>query len=317
MSLPPASSRLSPFDSIQAFCAALRDELTAENGRVPGAADLRRYYRRLLLDNGALDPLGVYGYASRLLPLLEVARGAGRPVTALDCGCGYGTEALLLGLEGVTVTGVDAVPERVAIAKSRVPFYERRTERPLGVDYVSADILRFLEKGPQVDIIWALEAISHIHPLEAFLALACDRLNPGGFLVTSDPNALNPLARYRAYRIRGAHGLRTRVKASGEAGGVPVVEAVERVFPVGAYVRKLAQAGFRVTRIEMSGFLAASLIPRGWHRNARVCGAAVAIQRAWQRLPLLRYAGMNFTVVAGKAGAAPAGTGGAGCASSS
>lgn len=317
MSLPPASLRLSPFESIQAFCGTLRDELTVENGRGPGAADLCRYYRRLLLDDGALDPLGVYGYASRLLPLLEVARGAGRPVTALDCGCGYGTEALLLGLEGASVTGVDAEPERVAIARSRVPFYERRAERPLGVDFVHADILRFLERGPRVDIIWALEAISHIHPLEAFLALAFDRLNPGGLLVTSDPNALNPLARYRAYRIRGAHGLRTRVKAPGEAGGAPVVEAVERVFPVGTYVRTLAQAGFRVTRIEMSGFLAASLIPRAWHRHAKVCGAAVAIQRAWQRLPLLRYAGMNFTVVAGIAGAAPTGTEGAGCASSS
>ena len=193
-SAPP---RLSPFDSVQAFCAALRDELAGGNGREPSAADLRRYYRRLLLADWDAGPSGAGRYASRLLPLVEAARGAAGQVTALDCGCGFGTESLLLGLEGVAVTGVDAVPERVEVARARVPFYERRAGRPLGVRFASADILRYLEGVPRVDLIWALEAISHIHPLEDFLTLAFDRLSPGGLLVTSDPNALNPLARYR------------------------------------------------------------------------------------------------------------------------
>jgi len=290
----------SPFDSIQAFCGALRDELAGGNGCEPAAAALRRYYRRLLMADGTLDPLGVHGYASRLLPLVETVRGARGPVTALDCGCGYGTEALLLGLEGVEVTGVDAVPERVEVARGRVPFYERRAGRSLAVRFAGADILRYLGGVTRVDLIWALEAVSHIHPLEEFLALAFDKLSPGGLFVTSDPNALNPLARYRAYRIRGAPGLRTRVKAVDPAADSPVVEAVERIFPAGAFVKKVTGAGFRVTRVEWSGFLAASLIPEAWHRNVAVCRAAIAIQRVFQRAPVVRHTGMNYTVVAHK-----------------
>lgn len=313
-SVPPQRA---PLDSIQAFCGMLRDELAGGNGRESEAADLRRYYHRLLLRDGTLDPLGVYGYASRLLPLVEVVQGAAGPLTALDCGCGYGTESLLLGLSGAAVTGIEAVPERVALARARVSFYEQRAQRSLDVRYANANVLRFLEGVSRVDIIWALEAISHIHPLENFLALAFDKLNPGGFLITSDPNALNPLARYRAYRTRGTHGLRTRVKAVDPEVGTPVVEAVERIFPVRGFVKKVTHAGFRVTRIDLSGFMAASLIPERWHRSTTIYGLAIGIQRGLQRMPALRHAGMNFTVVARKAGATSTGSGPGGCASSS
>ena len=292
--------RLPPYEAVQAFCELLKEELDYRSAHCLDAQDLRRYYRNLFLTDGTLSPLGVHGYASRLAPALLSLREAGPNVRLLDAGCGYGTEALLFALSGAEVTGVELVPERAALARSRLSFYQSHTSASFSIQFVNADVMRYLEGTGSFDIIWAMESISHIHPLEAFLSLAHKSLSPGGLLITSDPNALNPIARYRACRIRGAPRYTLRMKARDPGSGTPVYEAVERILSALDYARRLSETGFKVTQVAMSGFLAASFVPRSLHRSKLVFSLLTSLQRILQALPILRLMGTVYTVVAQK-----------------
>lgn len=288
----------SPYEAVQAFWKLLKEELDYSHGL--DAQALRHYYRNLFLADGTLSPLGVYGYASRLAPVMLSLRGAESPVRLLDAGCGYGTESLLFALSGADVTGVDLVPERVELARSRLGFYQNHSSYPLSIRFINADIMRYLKRAGAVDIIWTLEAISHIHPLETFLSLAHQSLSPGGLLITSDPNALNPIVLYRAYRIRSALRYTLRMKAKDPDSGAPVYEAVERILSVLDYARRLKNAGFEIRQVTVSGFLASSLVPLSLHTSKLLFTLLTSLQSMFQALPLLRLMGANYTIVAQK-----------------
>ncbi len=292
--------KICPYEAVQAFCELLREELDFRSAYGLDAHALRRYYRNQFLADGAPSPLGVYGYASRLAPALLSIGKSGPNVKLLDAGCGYGTEAILFALSGAEVTGVELVPERVVLARSRLSFYESFASTSFSIQFVNADVIRYLESERPFDIIWAMEAVSHIHPLENFLSSAHQSLAPGGLLVTSDPNALNPIALYRACRIRGAPRPTLRVKARDPGSGTPVYEAVERIFSVLDYDRKLRKAGFNVTGIAMSGFIGSSFVPLSFHKNDFIFSLLTSFQRMLQSLPILRLMGTVYTVVAQK-----------------
>ena len=292
--------QLSPHEAVQAFCELLGDELNCRSAHDLDALALRRYYRNLFLTDGTLSPLGIHGYASRLASALLAVREAEPPARLLDAGCGYGTESLLFALSGADVTGVELISERVELARSRISFYQNRVSAPLSIQFVNADVMRYLERTQPFDIICTIEAISHIHPLETFLSLAHRSLSPGGLLITSDPNALNPIALYRAYRIRGAARYTVRKKAEDPGDGAPVYEAVERISSAPGYARRLMRAGFKVRHIAMSGFLASSFVPPSFHRSKLVLALLTSLQRILQALPILRLMGTVYTVVAQK-----------------
>jgi 2-polyprenyl-3-methyl-5-hydroxy-6-metoxy-1,4-benzoquinol methylase len=295
--------RLSPHEAIQTFCELLRDELDYRSTHGLGTQDLQRYYRNLFLEDSTLSPLGVYGYASRLAPALLSLKEAQSAVRLLDAGCGYGTESLLFASLGADVTGVELVSERVELARSRVSFYQSHLERgraPFSIHFSNTDVIRYLERSAPFDIIWTMEAISHIHPLETFLSLAYRHLSPGGLLIISDPNGLNPIALYRAYRIRGTPRHTLRIKANDPDSGTPVYEAVERILPVPGLTWRLKDAGFEVRRVAVSGFLASSLVPPALHRDKLVFTLLTSLQRMLQALPILRMMGTVYTAVAQK-----------------
>jgi 2-polyprenyl-6-hydroxyphenyl methylase/3-demethylubiquinone-9 3-methyltransferase len=100
--------------------------------------------------------------------------------TALDVGCGAGLLAEPLARLGATVTGIDAAPEVIAVAR------DHAAERGLDIDYrVSA--IEALEG--RFDLVTCMEVIEHVADPAAFLASLAQRLAPGGLLVLSTPNA--------------------------------------------------------------------------------------------------------------------------------
>ena len=100
--------------------------------------------------------------------------------TALDVGCGAGLLAEPLARLGATVTGLDAAPALIAIAR------EHAAGQGLEIDYRAGE-LEGLEG--QFDLVTCMEVIEHVADPAAFVRALARHLTPGGLLIMSTPNA--------------------------------------------------------------------------------------------------------------------------------
>lgn len=103
---------------------------------------------------------------------------AGR--TALDVGCGAGLLAEPLARLGARVTGVDAAPENIAVARAHA------AGAGLEIDYHQGE-LAALGLGT-FDLVTCLEVIEHVADKPAFIAQLAAHLAHDGLLVLSTPN---------------------------------------------------------------------------------------------------------------------------------
>jgi 2-polyprenyl-6-hydroxyphenyl methylase/3-demethylubiquinone-9 3-methyltransferase len=99
---------------------------------------------------------------------------------ALDVGCGAGLLCEPLARLGAEVTGVDAAPESIAVAR------EHAAARGRAVDYRSGE-LAALGLG-RFDLVTGMEVLEHVADKPAFVAQLAAHLAPGGLLVLSTPN---------------------------------------------------------------------------------------------------------------------------------
>jgi 2-polyprenyl-6-hydroxyphenyl methylase/3-demethylubiquinone-9 3-methyltransferase len=100
--------------------------------------------------------------------------------TALDVGCGAGLLAEPLARLGASVTGLDASPELIAVAREHA--------RAQGLDpHYRAGELAELEG--EFDLITCMEVIEHVADPAAFLSQLAKRLASDGLLILSTPNA--------------------------------------------------------------------------------------------------------------------------------
>src|SRR5689334_24092552 len=100
--------------------------------------------------------------------------------TALDVGCGAGLLAEPLARLGAKVTGIDASPEVIAVARDHV------AEGGLEIDYRAGDVQ---DLRGRFDLITAMEVIEHVADPAAFLKALAERLAVNGVLIMSTPNA--------------------------------------------------------------------------------------------------------------------------------
>ena len=105
-----------------------------------------------------------------------------RPLTgkrALDVGCGAGLLAEPLARMGASVTGIDAAPELIAVAKAHAEAAELTIDyRAIGVEALDG----------LFDLITAMEVIEHVADPGNFVRALAARLAPGGLLLLSTPN---------------------------------------------------------------------------------------------------------------------------------
>ena len=99
---------------------------------------------------------------------------------ALDVGCGAGLLTEPLARLGAAVTGIDASPELIAVAK------EHAARQGLAIDYRAGE-LEAVEG--QFDLITCMEVIEHVADPAAFVGALARRLAPEGLLIMSTPNA--------------------------------------------------------------------------------------------------------------------------------
>lgn len=100
--------------------------------------------------------------------------------TALDVGCGAGLLAEPLARLGAKVTGIDASPDVIAVAR------EHSASVGLEIDYRIGGVENL--KGT-FDLVTAMEVIEHVADPGTFLKALSLRLAPGGLLIMSTPNA--------------------------------------------------------------------------------------------------------------------------------
>jgi 2-polyprenyl-6-hydroxyphenyl methylase/3-demethylubiquinone-9 3-methyltransferase len=100
--------------------------------------------------------------------------------SALDVGCGAGLLAEPLARLGATVTGIDAAPEVIAVAR------EHAAGQGLQIDYRVGDVQQLVGT---FDLVTSMEVIEHVADPGAFLKALAARLAPGGLLIMSTPNA--------------------------------------------------------------------------------------------------------------------------------
>jgi len=100
--------------------------------------------------------------------------------TALDVGCGAGLLTEPLARLGANVTGIDASPQMIAVAR------DHAAASGLQIDYRAGDVQ---ELGGRFDLITAMEVIEHVAEPAAFVRGLAKRLAANGLLILSTPNA--------------------------------------------------------------------------------------------------------------------------------
>ncbi len=195
------------------------------------------------------DPKGSSAMLHRLNPVrLGFVRGAidahfgtvaseRRPLagkSVLDVGCGAGLLCEPLARLGGAVTGVDAAPENIAVAKAHAG------QSGLTIDYRAGE-LSVQGLGP-FDVVTSVEVIEHVADPAAFVHQLAAHLSAGGLMILSTPNRT---AASRLFLVEAAERL----------GQVPRgTHDWDRFLTPDELTAMLEQAGLRVTAMRGTAF---------------------------------------------------------------
>ena len=98
----------------------------------------------------------------------------------LDVGCGAGLLCEPLARLGADVTGLDAAPENIGIARAHAAL------SGLAIDYRAGSVEDL--GGERFDLVTSMEVIEHVTDPAAFIAGLTGALAEGGLMVLSTPN---------------------------------------------------------------------------------------------------------------------------------
>jgi SAM-dependent methyltransferase len=117
-----------------------------------------------------------------------------------DCGCGYGTTAIFLVLNGHSVYG-NTLEFYVEQFGSRRKYWERYGKLDnLKLDY--KDHFDITDRN-QYDVVIAQDTLHHLEPVEIALQIISDSLKPGGRLIAIEENGKNLFNSFKNYMRRG------------------------------------------------------------------------------------------------------------------
>jgi SAM-dependent methyltransferase len=258
--------------------------------------EAKRYYHALV-DKPQLRPYYRYNWTRRTEPMVRLLRSLPKrdlPWQVLDAGCGLGTETIFWSSlrDDIQVSGVDLSAHRLRTARARHLAYERHLGKALNVRFLEQDVFSVLD-AEQFDVVWTMEAISHIDPAEKFLADVFKNLGTSGHLVISDSHIWNPAMAWRVFKLR-RRGVALRTTKT-TSGGESVTYAQERLLSVMWLSRALKQVGFVSARTQLSIFF-----PSIFAQFPFMLSFCAQFDSLINQVPVIRNLGGIYTLVASK-----------------
>lgn len=173
-----------------------------------------------------------------VMQLLQRQPGA----RVLEIGCGTGTESLWMALRGAQVDAIELSQERFRTANARKALLESELGRPLQCRFINETVMDLAPEQPY-DILWMEQAFHHLEPREVMVDKLAGIVRPGGHIVISEANGLNPLLQAQLFSQRGFRTIRhfedhlgrrhpygdERVLSAGRLAGLFSRRGVERV----------------------------------------------------------------------------------------
>jgi 2-polyprenyl-6-hydroxyphenyl methylase / 3-demethylubiquinone-9 3-methyltransferase len=141
-------------------------------------------------ENGAFKPLHRFNpvriaYVRDHLTRHFDRREAGKPLdglTIVDIGCGGGLLAEPLARLGATVTGIDASPKNIGIARAHA------AQQGVSVQYEATTAEALAATDARFDVVLTMEVVEHVADVVAFLQAAARLLKPNGLLFVATLN---------------------------------------------------------------------------------------------------------------------------------
>jgi 2-polyprenyl-3-methyl-5-hydroxy-6-metoxy-1,4-benzoquinol methylase len=177
-------------------------------------------------------------YEDQTSELMNLVLAGGSP-DVLEIGCGCGTESLWMAMRGARVHGIDVKADRLRVAECRQRVLERELRTDITCRFECIPLLE-LDEHLTYDIVWLEQAFHHLEPREEVLEKIVSLLKPGGHVVISEANALNPILQAQLVAKRGF----TTVKTYTDERGKPHAYGNERVISGPALRGKLERLGF-------------------------------------------------------------------------
>ncbi len=160
--------------------------------------DMRNYYRFINDEKKHFEFRKAY-FVQRLQ---YVAEQINKPNPVIfDCGCGYGTTALFLAMNGLKVYGTTLEFYFDAIENRKKYWSQYGNTDLFEVDYANIFDNKFSNNS--FDYIILQDVLHHLEPINEALEIFSAILKPAGKLVVTDENGKNIAARIKLFMRRG------------------------------------------------------------------------------------------------------------------
>ena len=277
---------MDPYEKAAYFRTLIQEEVeTCEIILTKNESLILKAYYSSTMKNKDWFKLSQHVHAERVKHLVRIVE-ARKAKKILDAGCGLGSEAILCGILGADVTGIDITEERLNVAKKRVKYYEDKLNTKIVVKFALENILK--HQG-EYDAIWVQEAISHIDPVDEFLRTSYKNLRNNGRIIITDPNALNPYMYVQTKEEQKRKGGIYTTKKNSKT-GEEISYAIERILTIPAIKKRLLENGFEIEGIYPSIFFPCCI----FNKLTNTCKT---IENVFKKVPIIKYIAAMYTIV--------------------
>lgn len=206
-----------------------------------------------------------------------------------DCGCGFGTTAIFLAINGYRVHGT-TLEFYFAQLPGRLRYWAQFGDVS-GFTYSYENLFDSPPAPATYDHVIIQDTLHHLEPLPGALAILREALRPGGQLIVVEENGANLVQSLKLYLRRGNKRV---IELYDDTLKKNILVGNENIRSLAAWRRELAGQGLQVPD---SGVQYIRLFPPFLFRPGRVARLLKRENALWRRSSLLKegfFFGLNF-----------------------